>query len=464
MSVDDDIRTSLEQLVEPVEDPDAVVMEIERRATRQRRRKTSARLLVAAAALTVLGVAGAMISTSGSDSDHLTAGPGPTAGSEEGDLPTVSISGTALGPLQVSTSDLRPSEAGWKEHTVTIRNTGAVTVHVEDVRRGEFVGDRELLVATEGCAYGFSPGEPVQPSCFMDHRPVTIEPGAESTIDVTLWRGLAGMNSLTSDSYVHRIPVRYSASQPYEPGDEHGTEGEIILTYEQLPPSGSSVLAVPARGARADRLDDGTPVWVVRHDDGTVRVLDAASTHTPFGAGTLVGWCDEFGGFEDPATGSAFDESGRKRAGPAPTGLRTYPVSLRDDGVTVTEPAMVQHDPAEGGVRGHCLAGGEPGSLLLHSITDDPGVPLEVAVAGPDGEVVLVRGAEILLGRGGPARACEAVEPGPLCRGPMAPELALFDEREWAVLRGDFVARVTGGVLTDIAFVGAYTVEDPRGE
>ncbi len=46
--------------------------------------------------------------------------------------------------------------------------------------------------------------------------------------------------------------------------------------------AGPAVLAVPPRGDVApDFLPDGRPVFVVHHDDGTVSVVDAFSSHHP---------------------------------------------------------------------------------------------------------------------------------------------------------------------------------------
>jgi hypothetical protein len=91
------------------------------------------------------------------------------------------------------------------------------------------------------------------------------------------------------------------------------------------PIAGSQELRVPPLGdAAAAFLADGRPVFVVHHEDDTVSVVDAFSTHTPFGVGTLVAWCDASRTFDDLRHGSTFDEWGRYLLGPAPTGLVTF--------------------------------------------------------------------------------------------------------------------------------------------
>ena len=95
-------------------------------------------------------------------------------------------------------------------------------------------------------------------------------------------------------------------------------------------------LVRPAAGeVRADYLADGTPVWVIGHEDETVSVLSSFSTHVPLNLITMVWWCPSALGLDDPAFGSKWDEHGIKLGGPAPTGLPTWDVTLEDDRVVV---------------------------------------------------------------------------------------------------------------------------------
>jgi len=75
----------------------------------------------------------------------------------------------------------------------------------------------------------------------------------------------------------------------------------------------------------AERLPDGSPIWVVHHRDGTVTAVSAVSTHVPFGIRQLVGWCATNRTFEDGMNGSQWDEFGHRLGGPAPTGLPSAP-------------------------------------------------------------------------------------------------------------------------------------------
>lgn len=233
---------------------------------------------------------------------------------------------------------------------------------------------------------------------------------------------------------------------------------------------GRQHLPVPDRGASPELLDDGTPVWVVRHDDGTVGVLDAVSTHRPLGAGTLVGWCDTSSGFEDPMYGSYYDAQGRYRGGPAPTGLPTYHVSEIADGtVTVTGPSRSQPRHTDGGpapspqVGASCFAGDgdyvpgyNPGTLDLHPVQLQEPMPPGEAITDHEGAVVVIE-APILLIQGRGAVVCTTAvkhSAPPQCQGVPAPGLELQGDEPWALLNGPFIARPVDGALTTVAYVG----------
>lgn len=242
-----------------------------------------------------------------------------------------------------------------------------------------------------------------------------------------------------------------------------------------------STLPIPAVGeAVPGQLADGTPVWIVHHEDATISVLDAVSAHRPFGFGQLVGWCASSRGFEDPQHGSQFDEYGRYRAGPAPSGLSAYPTGPAvDSKVRVTGPGYPQPSartaggengaPAEGP---GCFEGvpdpGDPagyqrGTLDLHVLAAEPGVPIDEAMSRPNGTIVVIRDAPVLMVAGRPTIVCQdALQESspPRCDGPEAPDHDLRDRLEWALAEGTFVARVVDGALEDIAFVAGWTMQE----
>ena len=81
-------------------------------------------------------------------------------------------------------------------------------------------------------------------------------------------------------------------------------------------PAGSTTVAVPPRGeTSAVFLADGRPVFVVHHDDGTVSVVDAFSSHRAWGVEELNVWCPSTRRFVEVAHEAHFDEYGTLVAG-----------------------------------------------------------------------------------------------------------------------------------------------------
>ena len=160
---------------------------------------------------------------------------------------------------------------------------------------------------------------------------------------------------------------------------ELGGPGEGSIG-DAAPIAGSQQVRVPALGdAAAVFLADGRPVFIVHHEDGTVSVVDAFSTHTPFGVGTLVGWCAATRTFDDLQHGSTFDEHGRYILGPAPSGLVTFETT--DLGTTpATEQVGARQLPAPRTELGTPFSGPpcmSPAEAIVHRIgrgqlTDSP--------------------------------------------------------------------------------------------
>jgi hypothetical protein len=88
-------------------------------------------------------------------------------------------------------------------------------------------------------------------------------------------------------------------------------------------PAGSDVVTVPPRGeTSAVFLADGRPVFVVHHQDGTVSVVDAFSSHRAWGVEELNVWCPSTREFVEVAHEAHFDEYGTLTplSGPAGAG------------------------------------------------------------------------------------------------------------------------------------------------
>lgn len=231
------------------------------------------------------------------------------------------------------------------------------------------------------------------------------------------------------------------------------------------PIAGSQELRVPPTGdAAAAFLADGRPVFVVHHEDGTVSVVDAFSTHTPFGVGTLVAWCGASRTFDDLRHGSTFDEQGRYILGPAPTGLVTFeatelgttPATVRVGARQLPAPRTDVGTPLSGPP---CTssAGTVSHRISQQQITDPPspalgGPPARwIAVAGvlvvtPDGGAQLCAtsdgAAEPLCGLGAPVSGVD--EAGLLGGG----STYVSDTSTWLV-------RTDGTTLSDLTLVNA---------
>lgn len=101
------------------------------------------------------------------------------------------------------------------------------------------------------------------------------------------------------------------------------------------PAAANTTLALPdGGGVRADYLADGTPVWVIGQDDGTVSVLTGFDAHrTPLR--NLLWWCETTEMLESPSLGWLYDEHGAKVFGAPLTGLAAYDVTVEGDVIRV---------------------------------------------------------------------------------------------------------------------------------
>jgi hypothetical protein len=221
-------------------------------------------------------------------------------------------------------------------------------------------------------------------------------------------------------------------------------------------PQELAVLDGPAAGeARPDYLADGTPVWVMGHDDGTVSVLSGFDTHRPSNIRKLLWWCESADAFQNPEAGAKYDEYGTWIGGPALGGLPTYAVEVIDGRISVGEPRLGA--PAGGDHTGPpevdrewCREGG-PG-VAFHTFADwrTWDSPTAAVEAAPDGWILLAgrlalntTGEVVLCATNGcddSVRAASIEAPPP--------------DLEFGPLFGDrFIAQVRDGALTAIARV-----------
>jgi hypothetical protein len=163
--------------------------------------------------------------------------------------------------------------------------------------------------------------------------------------------------------------------------------GRLII--RRAPPV---ALDLPHAGeARADYLPDGSPVWVIGHEDGSVDVFSAISTHVASGLAKLTWWCPKSRSLEDPFHGSTWSEFGVKTAGPAPNDLTRW--------TTIVEGAKVMlGDEKTGGPSGGGVPVGKPcgatDAVAFHTFKDWHlwNSPSELIAAHPDGWALLAGG------------------------------------------------------------------------
>jgi Rieske [2Fe-2S] domain len=225
--------------------------------------------------------------------------------------------------------------------------------------------------------------------------------------------------------------------------------------------SGSDVVEVPPRGETAPAfLADGHPVFVVHHEDGTVSVVDAFSTHRPWGVEELIGWCPSSRTFDEPEHGAKFNEYGQYLAGPASADLAYYeigPTGSQVDVGSAVVPTTRSENPRVG-FQGKLCADTEV-ALNLHQIPRSAvfDSPAEAVETGPGGWIAL-RGV-LLVRAGEQALLCATVEGGS-CTSPAIVEG--IDSEAWLDFLGrsqvgiesEWIARVEGDHLISLTRTG----------
>ena len=187
-------------------------------------------------------------------------------------------------------------------------------------------------------------------------------------------------------------------------------------------PAGSDVVTVPPRGeTSAVFLADGRPVFVVHHQDGTVSVVDAFSSHRAWGVEELNVWCPSTRQFVEVAHEAHFDEYGTLTDGSGPAGkggVATFafevatsdaagdPESIRIGQIQEPttpgrnsgegRPSFCPSDDTDQGQATGLISvtgaySGDSGMVLAHQLDDDQiwDSPREAVAAAPSGWVAI---------------------------------------------------------------------------
>ncbi|MEP6680601.1 MAG: hypothetical protein ABJB65_03890 [Chloroflexota bacterium] len=222
--------------------------------------------------------------------------------------------------------------------------------------------------------------------------------------------------------------------------------GALLLGRNDRPAEATVALDLPAAGeTRADYLSDGTPVWVARHNDGSVDVFSAFSTHLRVEAPRLTWWCPTSRSFEDPFSVSAWNEDGVKLGGPAPYDLSGWSATMEAGKVLLGD----RTSGPVGGVgssRIECRVG-DP--VTVHGFEgwrrwDSP----REAIAGKPEGWILLAGGMVTQNDGTLAICSLAGCEDSATVGGIGPPLASLSSSGYADRL--FIARVHNGQLTDL--------------
>lgn len=247
--------------------------------------------------------------------------------------------------------------------------------------------------------------------------------------------------------------------------------GAVVLGTNLLrtdEPDMSSSLRRPAAGqVRADYLADGTPVWVIGHEDGSVDVLSGFDTHVPGNLGKMLWWCPSARALDNPNHGSKWDEYGVKLGGPAPAGLASLEVSVRSSRVFLGAPRPAPpldtppHGPREVD-RDWCIGGQD--AVIFHTFDgwmpwDSPTAAVEAAPEGwilLEGELVVAPAGDSVL-----LCALDGCADSVVATNVEVPHPRQMDVRFSPLVGRRFIARVRDGALVDVTRVVFLEAEVP---
>jgi hypothetical protein len=152
----------------------------------------------------------------------------------------ISLQPDTAGPIVLEARRLRAapesSARPWLQHDLVFHNRGNRPVTFKDTRTSLFVrrdGRPVLLVSDQGCGYERL-AKRVRPGvCLLYLDAFTVRPGSTARRDVTLFKGLRGMDPLTAGTYVWNKVIKFRVGQADAPVRTH----TIHLTYEVSTPA-----------------------------------------------------------------------------------------------------------------------------------------------------------------------------------------------------------------------------------
>lgn len=240
--------------------------------------------------------------------------------------------------------------------------------------------------------------------------------------------------------------------------------GANLFTGDEAPEEPISLARPSPDEVRPDYLPDGTPVWVIGHGDGSADVLLGFDSHTPFGLGKMLWWCEPAAALDNPHHGSKWDEFGIRIGGPAPTGLRSYDLQADGDRLILgplrnAPPTTVRHSGPPEHEREWCFGDDAPVSFHRFEGWRLWDSPAEAVATNPEGWILL-RGELVADRDDGRVHLCAST--GCDDRAPAANvELPPPDLEFGPLGAGRFIAQVDGGQLVGVSRVIWLEDEEP---
>lgn len=191
------------------------------RGARLRNRR---RALIAAPGMAAVAGSAVLLSTALESSRDEGARPAPAAtrtgapDGRSGSHVQVEVTASGYDGVTVTATPVeRVSEQGWMEHDLVFENTDDAPATLSDFRSSQFLpseADNRLLVADEGCGYGFpdGPSRAVAGVCDLVQADITLVPGERARRSVTLFRDLPGMKPVDPGRYELTKEIAVSGS------------------------------------------------------------------------------------------------------------------------------------------------------------------------------------------------------------------------------------------------------------
>lgn len=149
----------------------------------------------------------------------------------------VSVEPTRIGPLAVSVGPVRPAPVNdarpWLQHELVFGNRGDRPVQFADTRISAFLSRRHraLIAGDEGCGYATWGRSGLELGCTLNLDAFSIDGHGSVSRMITLFKDVAGLQSLAPGRYVFRKPIRFQVGREI-PEAGRGRTAVLRIVYE----------------------------------------------------------------------------------------------------------------------------------------------------------------------------------------------------------------------------------------